>query len=117
MTELGPIPVREGELVAGKYRVGGVIGVGGMGVVVEALHEQLDKRIAIKFVRGEVLGNEEAVARFLREARAAAKLKSEHAAKVLDVGLLESGVPYMVMELLEGADLAQALAERGPLPV
>jgi eukaryotic-like serine/threonine-protein kinase len=117
MTELGPVPVREGELVAGKYRVGGVIGVGGMGVVVEALHEQLDKRIAIKFVRGEVLGNDEAVARFLREARAAAKLKSEHAAKVLDVGLLESGVPYMVMELLEGADLAQTLAERGPLPI
>ncbi len=117
MTEFGPIPVREGELVAGKYRVEGVIGVGGMGVVVSALHEQLDKRIAIKFVRGEVLGNEEAVARFLREARAAAKLKSEHAAKVLDVGLLDSGVPYMVMELLEGGDLAQTLSQRGRLPV
>jgi len=117
MTEFGPIPVREGDLVAGKYRVGGVIGVGGMGIVVAALHEQLDKRIAIKFVRGEVLGNDEAVKRFLREARAAAKLKSEHAAKVLDVGTLESGVPYMVMELLEGGDLAQTLLERGPLPV
>ncbi len=117
MTESGPVPVHEGELVAGKYRVGEVIGVGGMGIVVAALHEQLDKRIAIKFVRGEVLGNDEAVRRFLREARAAAKLKSEHAAKVLDVGVLESGVPYMVMELLEGGDLAQTLAERGILPV
>ncbi|HXN34008.1 MAG TPA: protein kinase [Polyangiaceae bacterium] len=117
MTESGPIPVSEGELVAGKYRVGAVIGVGGMGIVVAALHEQLDKRIAIKFVRGEVLGNDEAVRRFLREARAAAKLRSEHAAKVLDVGVLESGVPYMVMELLEGGDLAQTLAERGPQPV
>jgi eukaryotic-like serine/threonine-protein kinase len=117
MTEFGPIPVHEGDLVAGKYRIAEVIGVGGMGVVVAALHEQLDQRVAIKFVRGEALGNEEAVQRFLREGRAAAKLKSEHAARVLDVGTLDTGVPYMVMELLEGSDLAQALVERGPVPV
>ena len=118
MTESGPIPVREGELVAGKYRVGPVIGVGGMGVIVAARHEQLDQPVAIKFVRGEALGgNDEAVQRFLREARAAARLKSEHVAKVLDVGTLESGVPYMVMELLEGSDLAHTIADRGPLAV
>ncbi len=116
MAESGPIPVREGELVAGKYRVEGVIGVGGMGVVVSALHEQLDQRVAIKFVRTLEGSNAEAVHRFLREARAAVKLRSEHAARVLDVGTLDSGVPYMVMELLEGNDLAQVLAARGPLP-
>jgi serine/threonine-protein kinase len=108
-----PVPVRAGDLLAGKYRVERVLGMGGMGVVVAARHEQLDQRVAIKFVRPEALGNREAVERFLREARAAVKLKSEHAARVLDVGTLESGAPYMVMELLEGSDLAQMLETRG----
>jgi serine/threonine-protein kinase len=109
------IPVREGELLAGKYRVERVLGSGGMGVVVSAVHTQLDQRVAIKFVREEALGNEDAVQRFLREARAAVKLKSEHAARVIDVGTLESGAPYMVMEYLEGSDLATVLQERGVL--
>ena len=113
----GRIPVNAGDLLAGKYRVEGVLGMGGMGIVVSARHEELDQRVAIKFVRPEALGNRDAVERFLREARAAAKLKSEHAAKVLDVGRLESGAPYMVMELLEGRDLGQVLREHGPLPV
>ncbi|MDP9152426.1 MAG: serine/threonine protein kinase, partial [Myxococcota bacterium] len=116
-TEFGSLPVREGELLAGKYRIQRVLGVGGMGVVVAAHHEQLDQGVAIKFVRSDALANADAVERFLREARAAAKLRSEHAARVLDVGTLESGVPYMVMELLEGSDLAQVLEARGPLPV
>ncbi len=94
-----------------------IIGSGGMGVVVAARHEQLDQRVALKFVRDEALGNQDAVQRFLREARAAVKLRSEHAAKVLDVGTLESGAPYMVMEFLEGRDLGQVLAEQGPLGV
>src|SRR3974390_20305 len=117
MTQPGLAPVREGDLLAGKYRVERVLGLGGMGVVVAARHEQLDQLVAIKFVREEALGNPEAVERFLREARAAVKLKSEHAAKVLDVGTLESGAPYMVMEYLEGSDLAAVLSDRGPLPV
>ena len=117
MTEGSSIPVREGDLLAGKYRVERVLGIGGMGIVVAARHEQLDQRVAIKFVRDEALGNEEAVERFLREARSAVKLKSEHAAKVLDVGTLASGAPYMVMEYLEGSDLAAVLADRGPLPI
>jgi serine/threonine-protein kinase len=110
-------PVREGDLLAGKYRVERIIGSGGMGVVVAARHEQLDQLVALKFVRDEALGNQDAVQRFLREARAAVKLKSEHAAKVLDVGTLESGAPYMVMEFLEGRDLGQVLVEQGPLGV
>jgi serine/threonine-protein kinase len=109
------IPVREGDLVAGKYRIEKEIGAGGMGVIVAARHEQLDQRVAIKFVRGETLGSEEGVQRFLREARAAVRLRSEHAARVLDVGTLESGLPFMVMEYLEGKDLAHVLAERGPI--
>jgi serine/threonine-protein kinase len=117
MTQEDPVPVRAGDLLAGKYRVESVLGMGGMGVVVAARHEQLDKRVAIKFVRPEALGNREAVERFLREARAAVKLKSEHAARVLDVGTLESGAPYMVMEFLEGSDLGQMLEANGQLTI
>jgi serine/threonine-protein kinase len=111
------VPIREGEMLAGKYRVERVLGSGGMGVVVAAVHVQLEQRVAIKFVRDEALGNTDAVQRFLREARAAVKLKSEHAAKVLDVGTLESGAPYMVMEYLEGSDLGAVLADHGTLTV
>jgi len=110
-------PVREGEILAGKYRVERVLGVGGMGVVVAATHLQLEERVAIKFLIKEALGSGEAVARFAREARAAVKIKSEHVARVIDVGTLETGAPYMVMEYLEGGDLSQVLASRGPLPV
>ncbi|HEY3817433.1 MAG TPA: cytochrome c peroxidase [Polyangiaceae bacterium] len=117
MSDSASSPVKEGDLLAGKYRVERVLGVGGMGVVVAARHEQLDQRVAIKFVRDEALDNEDAVARFLREARAAVRLKSEHAAKVLDVGTLESGAPYMVMEYLEGSDLGAVLRDTGPLTV
>jgi len=116
MASLGSAPVREGDLLAGKYRVERVLGAGGMGVVVAARHIELDQLVAIKFVRDEALASEDAVQRFLREARAAVKLKSEHVARVLDVGKLESGAPYMVMEFLEGSDLGKVLSDRGPLP-
>src|SRR5262245_59127005 len=109
--------VREGEVLAGKYRVDRVLGVGGMGVVVAAHHIELDDKVAIKFLLPETLENGEAVARFAREARAAVKIKSEHVARVSDVGKLESGAPYMVMEYLVGSDLAGWLDERGPLPI
>jgi serine/threonine protein kinase len=109
--------VREGEILAGKYRVERVLGVGGMGVVVAARHLQLDTRVAIKFLLPSMLGNQEAVARFANEARRAVKIQSEHVARVLDVGTLDSGAPYMVMEYLQGADLSAVLRERGPLPV
>ena len=103
-------------MLAGKYRVERVLGAGGMGIVVAARHVELDQLVAIKFVREEAIASEDAVQRFLREARAAVKLKSEHVARVLDVGKLESGAPYMVMEFLEGSDLGKILSERGPLP-
>lgn len=103
-----PIPV--GELLAGKYRIERVVGHGGMGVVVAAMHEQLQQRVAIKMLLPEAKASPNAVSRFLREARAAAAIKGEHVARVLDVGELEGGSPYIVMEYLEGRDLAAILA-------
>jgi serine/threonine-protein kinase len=116
MTMTSQSGVREGEILAGKYRVDRVLGAGGMGVVVAAHHLELDERVALKFLLPEVATHGEAVARFAREARAAVKIKSEHVARVTDVGKLESGAPYMVMEYLEGSDLSAWLAERGRLP-
>jgi serine/threonine-protein kinase len=102
-------PVKQGQILAGKYRVESVLGAGGMGVVVAARRVGFDQDVAIKFLASEALQNGEAVARFQREARAAVKLKSEHVARVLDVGSLESGSPYIVMELLQGVDLGELL--------
>jgi eukaryotic-like serine/threonine-protein kinase len=108
---------REGDVLAGKFRIERVLGVGGMGMVVSAMHIQLDERVAIKFLLPEALMNAEAVARFGREARAAVKIKSEHVARVTDVGALETGAPYMVMELLRGQDLSHVLRDHGALPI
>jgi eukaryotic-like serine/threonine-protein kinase len=110
-------PVEPGEILAGKYKVERVLGVGGMGVVLSAIHMQLEQRVALKFLLPEVLGNADIVARFAREARAAAKIQSEHVARVIDVGTLAEGSPYMVMEYLEGQDLAAVLEARGPLSI
>jgi hypothetical protein len=109
--------VEPGQVLAGKYRIERVLGAGGMGVVVAAHHIQLDERVALKFLLPEALLNPESVARFAREARAAVKIKSEHVARVTDVGQLENGAPYMVMEYLDGSDLATWLQDRGRLPV
>ncbi|HEY5376280.1 MAG TPA: protein kinase [Polyangiaceae bacterium] len=109
--------VSGGQVIAGKYRIERVLGRGGMGVVVAAHHVVLDQAVAIKFLLPEALGSAEAVARFEREARAAVKIQSEHVARVTDVGRLENGGPYMVMELLRGRDLDVLLRERGPLPL
>jgi eukaryotic-like serine/threonine-protein kinase len=95
-----------GAVLAGKYRVERVLGQGGMGVVVQATHLQLGQPVALKFLLPEVLGNPDIVARFLREAQAAVRLKSEHVARVIDVGTLDTGAPYMVLEYLDGVDLA-----------
>jgi eukaryotic-like serine/threonine-protein kinase len=107
---------REGDILAGKYRIDKILGAGGMGMVVAAHHVQLDEKVAIKFLLPEMLDSGEAVARFAREARAAVKIKSEHVARVSDVGTLDNGAPYMVMEYLEGGDLAAWLKQRGTLP-
>ncbi len=108
--------VTEGEILAGKYRVEKVLGVGGMGVVVAARHIDLDEKVAIKFLLPAMLGDGAAVARFQREAKAAVRIKSEHVARVFDVGRLQDGAPYMVMEFLEGSDLAALLTRHGAMP-
>jgi serine/threonine-protein kinase len=99
-------PIEIGAVLAGKYRVDRVLGQGGMGIVVQAMHLQLHQPVAMKFLLPEVLGNQQVVQRFLREAQAAVRLRSEHVARVIDVGTLESGAPYMVLEYLEGTDLS-----------
>jgi serine/threonine protein kinase len=109
------IGVKPGDVLAGKYRIDRVLGVGGMGAVVAAHHIQLEDKVALKFLLPQALSSPEAVARFLREARASVRIKSAHVARVTDVGQLETGAPYMVMEYLEGGDLEQMLARGGPL--
>ncbi len=119
MTHCGPqeLGVQEGEIIAGKYRVERVLGVGGMGVVVAAHHIQLDEKVALKVLRPEALGDADAVARFGLEARVAVKIKSEHVVRVIDVGALPNGAPYIVMEYLEGGDLDAWIEQRGALPI
>jgi tRNA A-37 threonylcarbamoyl transferase component Bud32 len=107
-----------GARVAGKYRIERVVGRGGMGVVYAAHHEILDQRVALKILAPEVASQATAVARFLNEARLAARLRSDHLCQVLDAGVTENGLPFIAMELLEGCDLARLLYERrAPLPV
>jgi serine/threonine-protein kinase len=106
-----------GTLLAGKYRVDRVLGQGGMGVVVAATHVYLGQRVALKFLLPQFLDNHTTVERFLREARASAALRSEHVCRVSDVGTLDTGSPFIVMELLDGSDLATILTTHGPLPV
>ncbi|APR86721.1 Serine/threonine-protein kinase pkn3 [Minicystis rosea] len=113
----GDAPIRPGDILAGKYRVERVLGSGAMGVVVAAMHVELHELRAIKFMLPSMLGDAEGVERFLREARAAVRLKSQHVAKIYDIGRLDTGAPYMVMEYLEGSDLKQQLDTRGPLPI
>ena len=105
-------PVRIGEILAGKYRVERVLGVGAMGVVVAATHVDLLELRAIKFMLPSMLGDVEGVERFLREARAVSRLHSRHVAAVYDVGRLETGAPFIVMEHLEGSDLKTVLDQR-----
>lgn len=111
LANLGGGPVT----IAGKYRVERVLGEGGMGVILEATHLQLEERVAIKVLRANLAKDDQLVARFLREARTAIKIRSEHVVRILDVASLDSGAPYIVMELLEGTDLDKVLSDRGPL--
>jgi serine/threonine-protein kinase len=107
---------RTGGVLFGKYRIERVLGQGGLGVVVAATHLQLDQRVAIKYLKPAALTQKSAVERFLREARLASQIQSDHVVRVYDVGTLEDGSPYIVMEYLDGVDLAGAL-ENGPLLV
>ena len=106
-----------GEVLLDKYRVDGVIGRGGMGVVFAATHLSLQQKVAIKLLTGEAAAGSKAQTRFAREAQAAARIQSEHVTRVSDVGQLPNGTPYIVMEYLDGEDLAALLARVGRLPI
>jgi serine/threonine-protein kinase len=106
-----------GQVIAGKYRIERQIGRGGMGIVLAATHLQLEHLVAIKVMRRDLIEDDKALDRLLFEARSAARIRSEHVARVLDVGTLESGSPFIVMEYLEGEDLADLLDREGMLAV
>jgi serine/threonine protein kinase len=110
-------PVVKGELLGGKYVVEGMFAEGGMGIVCLGRHAQLNQPVAIKFLRRALSGRDSIIERFLDEARALAALRSEHVVRVMDVGQLESGRPYLVMEHLDGIDLSVLLERDGPLGV
>ena len=113
---MADLNLEPGTVLAGKYRIERVLGRGGMGVVAAAYHIQLEQRVAIKLMLPEAMTSPDAVTRFVREARAAARISSEHVARVFDVGSLDSGAPYIAMEFLEGADIGELLARHGRLP-
>jgi serine/threonine-protein kinase len=106
----------EGQTVGGKYKVGPLVGSGGMGTVWRGEHTGLGTRVAIKFIRPQFAERPDARRRFEIEARAAASVDSKHAVKVYDYGVTDAGLPYIVMEYLEGESLSEALIRRGPLP-
>ncbi|MBX7197552.1 MAG: protein kinase, partial [Sandaracinaceae bacterium] len=110
-------PALVGRIIAGRYRVTGILGEGGMGAVYIAEHLLLGRKVAIKRLHPELTGDEKAVARFQREARAAAATGHEHIVEVLDLGYAEDGAPYLVMEYLRGVALAQVLKQEGRLPL
>ncbi len=109
--------LQPGEVIASKYRVERPLGEGGMGLVVAATDCVLERPVAIKVLSVQHRKNEEAVARFLQEARAAVRLQSEHVVKVYDVGTHTGGSPFIVMEILRGADLSDILDSEGALSV
>src|SRR5436190_20746417 len=106
-----------GDVLRGKYRLEQVLGRGGMGIVHLATHLVIGQRVAIKLLLTTPEDKEYVVARFLREARAAALLESEHVVRILDVDAADDGTPFMVMEYLQGEDLAAILRTRGRVPV
>lgn len=108
---------KKGTIIAGKYRVGDVLGRGGMGIVMAGDHEVLRQRVAIKLLLPMAAALPGAVERFMREARSASAIQSEHVTRVLDAGVMDDGLPFIVMEHLSGTDLAQVIKTRGPLPV
>jgi serine/threonine-protein kinase len=111
--DLDDLPVATGDVVAAKYVVERVLGVGGMGAVVVARHRELGQRYALKVQRKRESRSKDTAARFLQEARAASRLTSPNAVRVVDFGTLPDGSPFLAMEYLEGVDLNVHLARSG----
>jgi serine/threonine-protein kinase len=108
---------RVGQVIAEKYRLERLLGRGGMGEVYEARHVVVGRRFALKLLHPHLAQGSSAIARFLREARAAGSLEHPHIAAVIDFATTSEGVPFLVMEYLEGRSLGRLLASEGPLPV
>lgn len=109
-------PLR-GALIAGKYRTGRVIGRGAMGIVYEASHAELKKKVAVKVIESALAHSDEFLQRFRREARAAGAVESESIVRVFDAGVNRDVGAYMVMEYLEGENLEERLARPPRLAV
>jgi eukaryotic-like serine/threonine-protein kinase len=109
--------VQPGDVLDGKYAVERIVGQGGTAYVVAAQHLILRRRVALKFLRPELAVQPELGRRFLREAQAAAQMRGDHVARVMDADTLQSGEPYLAMEFLEGEDIAAVLRRCGRLPV
>jgi serine/threonine protein kinase len=110
-------PLHVGQIINGKYRIERQIGRGGMGIVLAATHLQLEHLVAIKVMRRDLVMDDRALDRLLLEARSAARIRSEHVARVLDVGTLENGSAFIVMEYLDGENLADLLDREGALEI
>jgi serine/threonine-protein kinase len=113
----GELGLQPGRVIDAKYRIDGIVGRGGMGVVVRAQHLALQQRVALKVIKPELLRDPVALMRFTREARLSCRLSGPHVARVFDLGGVERGEPYIAMEYLEGEDLGKYLASSGPVPV
>jgi tRNA A-37 threonylcarbamoyl transferase component Bud32 len=113
----GAVPAfANGSLIDGKYLVEETVAEGGIGIVVVAKHLALDQRVAIKYLKPAARENPSTLERFVREGRLAAQIASDHVVRVLDVGSIPEGGPYIVMEYLVGEDLGHVV-RRGPVPV
>jgi len=111
------LPLRPGDVVAGKFEVDRVLGLGGMGAVYAAVNLETGGRVAIKCLLPQFFENAEVIRRFQRESRATICLRNEHVALLYDSGELPSGIPYIVMEFLDGRDLRSIVKSTGPLPI
>ena len=109
-----PIQLQENSVVAGRFKLNRLLGRGGMGSVWHATHLGLDIPCAVKFIEGEYAHMAEAQARFEREAKAAAQLRSPHVVQILDHGVCD-GTPYIAMELLDGEDLGKRITKVGKM--
>src|SRR5512142_3026648 len=111
------MPFVVGQMIANKFEITQLLGVGGVGFVVAANHTELGQKVALKFLKPEMLANTQVAGRFAQEALAAARIRSEHVARVFDVGSLADGTPFIVMEFLDGRDLFDIITQDGPQPI